>query len=601
MSQDGQKNPPSSSPVSTGAWLGPLLASLRPLIAEVALASAFVNLLALAVPIFVLQVYDRVIQHTGLSTLTGLVIGMVLVIAFDFILRQTRARIMRTVSLNIDVKAGRKLYDKISTLPLRTLESRPVGAWQQLFRDLDTIRNTLAGSSAALVFDLPFAVLFLVVIFLIANPIFWVMVLGVISFLTLTWLSARSISQAGNREHTVQQSRDALMAETIMGRTTIKALAMETMQRNRWEDRQAHTIDHASRRGSLTDMFVNLGQSLSIAITVAITTVGALAILDQKMTIGALIAANMLSSRLFAPLNQLVGAWQVYSGFRESTSRLNRLFGEEEERGHSVITQERPKGHLTVEALTFRYRADTRPVLDTISLTLKPGHLIAVMGRNGCGKTTLLKVLLGLYRPDDGRVLLDGADIAQFTRAELATWMGYVPQECVLFSGSIRDNIVHGMPAASDAQVLEAAKLSGVHAFVVDLPDGYATDVGESGALLSGGMRQRLSIARALLADPPILLLDEPSSNLDRPAEEALAATLADLARDKLVVVVSHSPSLLQESARLIVLESGRIAASGPTRDVMAALNRKGTAARQTSATPVLIKPPAQPGAGGSS
>lgn len=572
---------PSSS--TAGSWLAPVLGPLRPLVIEIATASAFVNLLALAAPIFVLQVYDRVIQHAGLSTLTGLVIGMGLVILFDFILRQTRSRVMRTVSLNIDVKIGRRLYDKISALPLRTLESRPVGAWQQLFRDLDTIRNTLSGTSAALVFDLPFVVLFLTVVFIIAQPIFWVMAVGAIGFMVLAWLSGRAVANAASKERTVQQCRDALLAETIMGRTTIKALAMDAVQRARWENRQADTIEQSSKRGSVTDTFVNFGQALSVATTVAMTTVGALAILDHKMTIGALIAANMLSSRLLSPLNQLVGAWQLFTGFRDSAARLSTLFAEAEDRSVSVIHQDRPVGRLTAQGVTFRYQADARPVLDTITLSMAPGGLIAIMGRNGCGKTTLLKVLLGLYPAESGRVLLDDADIQQFTRHELARWMGYVPQDCLLFSGSIRDNIVQGFPDATDEQVLVAAKRSGVHAFVVNLPDGYATDVGEAGALLSGGMRQRLSIARAMLTDPPVLLLDEPSSNLDRQAEDALATTLAELARERLVVVVSHSPALLQASARLIILEAGRIVASGPTREVMAALNRTAAEARQAA------------------
>lgn len=565
--------PEGSAPSPAGdrptAWLKPFMRPLRPLFKEVAAASLFVNVLALAAPVFVLQVYDRVVYHAGLSTLQGLVIGMILVLVFDYILRQTRSRVMQTVSLNIDVHVGRRLFDKVMALPLRTLESRPLNYWQQVFRDLDTVRNTLSGSAAMLVFDVPFAVLFLVVVYIIAQPIAFVLLVAVALFGLLAWLSARTVGGAAKTEKTSQQSRDALMAETIMGRTTIKALALSDHLRPRWEARQAETIAGSLDRGTQNDRFVNLGHVLTVATTVSMTTVGAIAIINQEMTIGGLVAANMLSGRLLAPLNQLVGAWRTYAGFRQSVSRLDKLFAEGEDRAESVISMKRPEGRLKIEEVTFRYRPEGRPVIDGVSLEVRPGGITAIMGRNGCGKSTLLKLALGLYRPDGGRILLDDADVSQFTRRELADWMGYVPQECVLFSGTIRDNIAQGKPDASDEEILAAAEAAGVHQFVVDLPDGYATDVGEAGSLLSGGMRQRMAIARALVGDPPVLMMDEPSGSLDRQAEEQLRATLQDLAKDHTVIIVTHSPVLLQGCRSLVVMDHGRIAVAGPAAEVM--------------------------------
>ena len=233
------------------------------------------------------------------------------------------------------------------------------------------------------------------------------------------------------------------------------------------------------------------------------------------------------------------------------------------------IQLERPRGEITLEHVDFKYGPQAPTVLDGVRLHIEPGKLIAIVGTNGSGKTTLMKVIQGLYRPTSGRVLLDGADINQFTRQELARWMGYVPQESFLFSGNIRDNLTKGFPTATDEQIVAAAKRSGLHEFVIDYPDGYATDIGESGRTLSGGLRQRISITRALLGDPPILMLDEPSSNLDREGEQELVATLMDLAQDHTVIVISHSPSLLSACDQVLVMQKGRVVRSGRPEDVL--------------------------------
>ncbi|MGC2854048.1 peptidase domain-containing ABC transporter [Novispirillum sp. DQ9] len=568
------------------AWLRPVLRPLRPLFKQVLAISLFVNVMALASPIFVLQVYDRVVFHAGLSTLEGLVIGMILVLAFDYVLRQTRSRAMQSVSLRIDVLVGRALFDKVMALPLRTLEGRPTSYWQALFRDLDTVRNTLAGSTAILVADLPFAVLFLALVFVIAQPIAWVLLIALVLFMGLAWLSGRTVAAAAEREKSTQQGRDALMAETIMARTTIKALALEDHLRPLWEAQQAATIGRSIERGTQADRFVNLGQMLTVATSVAMTGIGAISIINQDMTMGGLVAANMLSGRLLGPLNQLVGAWRTFAGFRQSVDRLDDLFALREDRTESKIALARPSGRLRAEEVTFRYRPDGQPVIDRLSLDIAPGGVTAVMGANGSGKSTLLKLLLGLYPPSEGRVLLDGADVAQFTRRELARWMGYVPQECVLFDGTIRDNIAQGMPGATDADILRAAEQAGVHAFVVDLPDGYATKVGEAGALMSGGMRQRIAIARALVGDPPVLLMDEPSGSLDRVAEQQLRDALVTLAKERTVVVVSHSPVLLQGCRTILVLDRGRIAVGGPAADVLRHLSQQAARPRPAPTTP---------------
>jgi len=531
--------------------------------------SFFVNLLALAVPVFVLQVYDRVVFHAGISTLYGLVIGMAMVLAFDFVLRQARARVMQTVALRIDVTVGRELFNKFMSLPLQMLESRPANYWQSLFRDVDVVRNTVSGASAILVADLPFVVMFLGLVFVIAAPIAWILLIILPLFLFVAWRSGNTMSKINHAERETSMARDGLIAEMIGGRTTIKALALDGAMRPLWEEKHAENIQRAITRGGKTDAYASLGTTLTMMTTVALTTVGAVAIVNQELTIGALIATNMLSGRLLGPLNQLVGTWRTYASFKESVERLGQVFNTPSERTESEVRLDRPAGQITLEEVTFAYADGAAPVVDNVSLTLRAGGVHALVGRNGSGKTTLLKLIQGLYASTNGRVLIDDADIAQFTRSELAGWMGYVPQECVLFAGSIRDNIAHRIPDATDEQVVQAATAAGVHSYIIDLPDGYGTEIGEAGRRLSGGQRQRIAIARALVGDPPVVLLDEPSSSLDRQAEHELRGTLAEIGKERSVIIVTYSPILLSTCQDLVALDRGRVALAGPAEEIL--------------------------------
>ena len=555
--------------------------------------SAFVNLVALAVPVFTLQVYDRVIGHAGVSTLFGFIIGMAFIVVFDYILRMARSRIMQTVALRIDVLVGHKLFDKLMNLPLPILESKPASFWQSLFRDVDTVRNTISGGSAILVCDLPFVIMFLTLIFVIAAPIAWVLLIIMPLFMFIAWRSSKAMSEANQDERQSTQTRDGLIAEMINGRTTIKALALDASMRPMWADRHAENIENSVRRGAKSDLFSNAGGSLTMLTTIFMTSVGALAIIEGAITMGALIATNMLTGRLIGPLNQLVGQWRSFNSFTQSVDRLGSVFEMASERMVSEVKLDRPNGNIVVEAVTFAFGEDLAPVLDEVSVTIRAHGVHALVGRNGSGKTTLMKVIQGLYAPTTGRVTLDGADIAQFSRIELASWMGYVPQECVLFAGTVRDNIIHRRPQASDEEIIKAATAAGVHSFIIDLPDGYSTDIGEAGRRLSGGQRQRIAIARALLGDPPVLLLDEPSASLDRQAETALRQTLIEIGVGRTVIIVTHSPILLAACDDLVALDKGKVALAGPAREILPRLFGQQPAGGSAATGPQSPKKPA--------
>ena len=550
-------------------WLRASILSSKAQLRGVILVSFFVNLLALSVPVFVMQVYDRVIFHGGLNTLYGLIAGIIFVLIFEYVMRQGRSRIFQAFAVRLDVIIGRKLYDKVMTLPLLTLESRPTAYWHLLFKDLEIVRNALSGPSAALAIDLPFAVIFFLIVCVIASPIAWVLVAIIPLFMVLAWRSGISMNSVSMREHDGIISRDDFMGELLSARETVKSSALQKSLKPVWEARHGELIYRSRERGQVADSHQTLAHVMMVSSTVAVTTIGALAILDQEMTIGALIAANMLGARMIMPMTQLVSQWRIFSQLRQSVTRLDTVFKLGGERLKTAVKLAVPEGTLKFEKVNFAYGNNTVDVVSGIEGVIGPKGMHALVGSNGSGKSTFLKVVRGLYSPDQGRVLIDGADISQFSQDVLAYWVGFLPQETSLFSGSIRDNIAITQPGVTDPSVIEAAKMAEAHDFILDMPDGYATMLTESGGNLSKGQRQRLALARAFLNNPPILLLDEPTSNLDENAEKNLAANLKIASQQSTVLAVTHSEEILSVCDSILVMEKGRIVMAGPAKQVL--------------------------------
>ncbi|MTI09561.1 peptidase domain-containing ABC transporter [Curvivirga aplysinae] len=556
-------------------WLRSLILDSKVILFEALLSSFFVNLLALAIPVFVLQVYDRVVFNAGYTTLQGLVIGMVLVILFDGILRYGRVRLFQSFGIQLDGLIGRALITKILNLPLRILETRNTESWHQLFKDLDLIRNSLSGASAALIFDLPFAVLFLGVVYFIAPSLGIVFLVIVPMFVLLAWISGAMHRKMVTKEREAQINRDQLLSNILQARTTVKSLDMASSLRGKWEALHASAITQSSNRGRVGDAHQVLAGLMALVSTVAITSVGALLILQQELTIGSLIASNMLAGRLVAPISSLVAQWKGFAQMRLAKARLDELFALEEDRVDASIELPEPRGKFKFENLSFRYSEGGRPVINGISGSIGPKGLYCIMGKNGSGKSTLSKLLAGLYQPEDGRILLDEGDMKQFTRSQLSKWIGVLPQDTALISGSVKQNITASNQDYTDAQIIEAAEFSGIHEVIIDHADGYDAEVGENGSFMSGGERQRLCLARAVIGRPPILLLDEPTSHLDSEVETLVAKRLYDYARDRTVICVTHSPAILNNSDFVLLLDKGRVAVAGPSSKVLEELRKK--------------------------
>ena len=568
----GEHTPAAAAPGREAAgpgWLHELLRPLLPAYRQAVLLACLVNLISLATAVFSLQVYDRVVAHAGYASLVALCVGMLIAIGIDHVLRGGRAMLLQRLGLHIEAEIGRRAFDRLLKLPTLVLESRPPAYWQSVFRDVELVRATCSGAVALLLIDLPFLLLSLALLAVVAWPLFPVALGTIGAFVALAWYSGRVTRGAAEQERARLVERDAGIAELAAARLTLKRIGAGETARARWEAQHAAWMDEALARSREADHYRDLAHGMSTLNTVVTTGFGALAILGQLMTMGSLIAANILAGRLVAPLVQLVGQWRSIGQFMAAKKRLDELFALPLEAEASALDLPRPQGVLTLDAVSFTYPRSAQPQLQGLSGQLGPGGLHAVVGPNGSGKSTLLKLLRGLYPPGSGRVLLDGGDLAQFAQQDLARWIGYLPQQVQLISGSVRDNIAMGAPEADDAQILQAAQRAHAHAFVVDLPDGYGTAVAEGGSRFSGGERKRIAIAQVLLRDPPVLLLDEPTADLDRQAEQAFIATLRELAATRTVIVVTHSPAVLSQCNGILVMERGRIKAAGPARQML--------------------------------
>ncbi|MEH6475495.1 MAG: peptidase domain-containing ABC transporter [Sneathiella sp.] len=557
------------------SWFSSVSSKVRPLFLELVVYSFFINILALVIPLFVLQVYNRVVAFGNISTLQGLIAGVLIALLFDFLLRQIRSRLLQKAAMRIDISLGETVMKKFWALPLRIMESRPGVYWQGVFRDVDTVRNTIAGPPFLLLIDLPFAGIFIVLIFIIAEPIAWVFVSIVPVFILLALISGKLVGRASADEKKDQRSRDSLVGDMINSRGTVKALSLDAGIAPYWEHVQSTNIESAMKRGMTHDGFINLGTVFTLGTTAIITTFGALAIIDQQLSIGALIAANMLSNRVIGPFSQLVGAWKNFTAYKQSRDRLDEVMNLSVERTAQTIQLDRPTGTLVLEKVSFKYTEDGEFVLENLSANFASNAVHMIMGPNGGGKSTLIKLMKGLYIADQGRILIDGGDITQFTRKQLTAWIGYVPQETVLIDGTIKENISGKRDYITDEEVVAVCTKVGIHKTITDFPDGYATNVGEAGRSLSGGVRQRIAIARALIGEPPILIFDEPSASLDRFAEIQLKGLLQALSESCTIIVVSHSPVLLGVTSYLHLLDKKNIIISGPKDEVLQALEKR--------------------------
>lgn len=558
------------------AWFRDTLRHSRWLYGDALLASLLINLLGLMVPLFVMQTYDRVVPNQALSTLWVLVAGLFIGTAFELVLRMVRAHLLDQAGKKTDLILSATLFERITGM---SMKARPatIGGFAQSIHDFQGLREFLTAVTLTSIIDLPFVALMLVVIGLLGG---WLVLIPLIAFPVAMALAL--FIQVRLRD-TVQKSlslgavRQALLIETLGGLETLKACGAESERQYQWEHTNGAITRLDAHARNLSSLATNGTLFIQQFCGMATIVAGVYSIIAGNLSVGALVASYMLGSRVLAPLGQIAGLITRYQQAQLTMQSTDALMSLPQERQADRLALEHTTLHggVGISHVTFRYPGQAAPALNDVSFSLKAGERIGIIGRSGSGKSTLARLLMGFHHPDEGQVLLDNLDLRQLDIADLRNQIGYVAHDLPLLAGSLRDNLTLGARHVSDARMLEVAELTGVSDLARQHPQGFERPVGERGQLLSGGQRQAVLLARALLLEPPILILDEPTSHMDNSSEEQLRQRLANWVPGKTLLLVTHRTSMLSLVDRLLVLDNGKIVADGPKDAVIDAL-RKG-------------------------
>lgn len=554
-------------------WFIPALVKYRKLFAEVLVASFFLQLFGLLTPLFTQVVIDKVLVHKGFATLHVLAIGMIALAVFDATLGGLRMYLFSHTTNRIDVSLGAQLFRHILALPLSYFEARRVGDTVARVRELEHIRQFLTSHSVTVVLDVVFTVVFLAVMWFY-SAILAVIVMASLPLYTLLSLAITPAIRARLHEKFDRGAENqSFLVEVINGIQTVKAMAVEPPLLRRWEEQLAAYVRASFRTTSVITVAGQLAILFQKVTTVAVLWVGAYRVIDGDLSIGQLIAFNMLSAQVMSPLLRIVNLWQEFQQVGISVQRLGDILNTQPEPSCNPNRTTLPQvaGHVVFEEVSFRYRPDGPEVLRKISFAVTPGSVVGIVGRSGSGKSTIAKLIQRLYVPERGRILVDYVDLAQVDPAWLRRQVGVVQQENFLFNRSVRDNIALTDPGLAMEPVIQAAKLAGAHDFILELPEGYDTVVGEHGCTLSGGQCQRIAIARALVAHPRILIFDEATSALDYESEAAIQENMAQICRGRTVFIIAHRLSAVRPCARIFLIEKGEIVEQGGHEELLGA------------------------------
>jgi subfamily B ATP-binding cassette protein HlyB/CyaB len=552
-------------------WFFPAIAKHRKLLGEVLLASFFLQLFALLTPLFFQVVIDKVLVHKGLTTLHVLAFGMLALTLFEVMLGGLRTYIFSHTTSRIDVALGAQLFRHLVRLPIAYFEARRVGDTAARVRELESIRQFLTGTSVTVVIDLFFTVVFLAVMFFY-SPLLTFVVLGTVPFyvflsVVITPIFRNRLNEKFNRG----AENQAFLVETVNGIQTVKAMAVEPALERRWDEQLAGYVRASFRAANLGNISGQVASFINKLTTVAILWIGAYKVMDGSLSIGQLIAFNMLAGRVTGPLMRVVQLWQEFQQAGISVQRLGDILNVPPEPSYQPNKTSLPRlaGHVVFDNVTFRYRPDGREVLKKVAFEVPAGKTVGIVGRSGSGKSTIAKLVQRLYVPEAGRILVDGVDLAQMDPAWLRRQIGVVLQENFLFNRSVRDNIALADAGIPMERVIEAAQLAGAHEFILELPQGYDTVVGEHGSTLSGGQRQRIAIARALITNPRVLIFDEATSALDYESESIIQKNLALICRGRTVFIIAHRLSTVRNADRIFVIDKGEIVEQGTHRELI--------------------------------
>lgn len=567
------KRTPELADISQRHWFWGAFRDQMPLYRDILAAALLINLFALVVPLFSMNVYDRVVPNFAVETLWTLALGVFIALIFDYLLRIMRGYFIDLAGSRIDIRLSALIMERV--LGMR-LSERPasVGAYAATLRSFESVRDFIASATVTAIVDLPFAILFFLVLGWISWPLVIPPLVGMLVILIYSYVVQNKIHELAETTFRASAMRNATLVETLTAMESIKAHGAESQMQVKLEGTSSFLARISAQLRLLSSSVVSGISSLQQLVNIVIIVIGVYLIHDQQLSMGALIAATMLSGRAMAPLGQVVALLMQYQNARTALSALEVTMKKPVERpyGQDFLHRSNLAGGIAFDNVHFSYPGHTQEALKGVSFSIKPGEKVAVMGRIGSGKTTLQRLILSLYTPNLGAITIDGIDLRQLDPADLRRNVGYVEQDAMLFYGTLRENIAMAAPYADDAAIFAAAEIAGLTEFANRHPQGFDMLIGERGESLSGGQRQGVAIARAILLQPPILLLDEPTGAMDFSSEKMFKERLRSYAQNKTMILVTHRNTLLDLADRIIVIDEGRIVADGPNAQVIEAL-----------------------------
>ncbi len=551
------------------SWFIPAVVKYRKMLGEILLVSFVLQLFALVTPLFFQVVMDKVLVHRGFTTLDVIALGLMVVIIFEVTLTTLRTYVFAHTTSRIDVELGARLFRHMLALPLAYFQARRVGESVARVRELENIRSFLTGHAITVVLDLFFSFVFVSVMFFY-SPVLTLVVLSSLPVYVLLSVIFTPILRARLHEKFNRGAENqAFLVESISGIDTVKASAVEPQWTRKWDNQLAAYVSSSFKTATVSSVANGAITMVSKMVTLAIMYFGAKLVMEGKLTVGQLIAFNMLSGQVTGPILRLAQLWTDFQQTAISVQRLGDILNTRTEIATSKTSLPPIKGQIDFDQVSFRYRPDAPEVMKNLSLSVRAGEVIGIVGRSGSGKSTLTKLAQRLYLPEKGRVLVDGIDIAMADATSLRRQIGVVLQENVLFNRTIRENIALADPSAPLPLVMQAARLAGAHEFISELPEGYDTMVGEHGSTLSGGQRQRIAIARALITNPRILIFDEATSALDYESERIIQNNMQAICKGRTVLIIAHRLSAVRMANRIIVMERGQIVEQGSHQELV--------------------------------
>ncbi|TKE98033.1 type I secretion system permease/ATPase [Vibrio kanaloae] len=558
-----------------GHWFWSTIWESKNIYRDVLIASILINIFAIAAPMFTRLVYDKVVPNLAFETLWVLASGIFVVFLFDLLLKLMRSYFIDVAGKKSDILISSKLFSKV--LGIR-MEAKPasVGAFAKNLQEFESIREFFTSATIGSLIDLPFALMFLALIWLMAGNLVFVPVTGVVILVIYALLIQGPLRRTIEEGSRLASQKYANLIESLAGLETVKLFSAQSQFQFRWEEAVAHMANWNIKSRRITDSIQNTAGFVQQSTNVGMIIFGVYLIAEGELTMGGLIAATMLSGRAIGPLVQLSLLSTRYNQAKSSMTLIEQVMSmpDEQEEGKRYIHRPIIQGHIALDKVTFHYPDAPMASIRDLTLNITPGEKVAIIGRIGSGKTTLERLIMGLYKPTEGHVRIDDTDMEQLHHVDVRRNIGCVPQDSNLFYGSVRDNITLGRPLVDDRDVMDAANRAGVTAFTQQDPAGLERQVGEGGGLLSGGQRQSVAIARAFLGRPPVLLMDEPTSAMDNRSEMHIKHQLSQLLPSETLILITHKTSMLDIVDRVIVMEKGSIIADGPKAQVLSDLKQ---------------------------